>query len=262
MLFKRELKRNLRSFMVSCIICSAMILYVISIAPSFGKDIQQLLDLKFPKQLQSAFGMTGLDFTNPLGFYGIIFSYIYLFFSIYIAGVFASIVSKEYSEKTAEYLFSLPAKRVTIISSKLSVAFLYAVLSILLFFLVSLFSFSVFIKESYDIIPVIMMALSWLIGGITFGSVAFLLSSFFTKTRTVSSISVGMVLVMYLFQVVISLNKELDYLKYISPFDWFKGSDIANTGEISITYCIIAISAVIACISIGTYRFKKMDVLI
>jgi ABC-2 type transport system permease protein len=262
MLFKREIKRNLKSFIVACIICSVMVMYVISIAPSFGKDIQQILDLKLPKQLQAAFGMKGLDFGDPIGFYGLMFSYIYLFFSIYIAGVFATIVSKEFSEKTAEYLFSLPAKRINIISTKLSVAFLYAALVVVILLLVSVFSFTVFIKEKIDLLPVFLMSLSWFVGGITFGSIAFLLSSFFTKARTVSSISVGIVLVMYLFQVVISLNKELDFLKYISPFDWFKGSDIASNGEISITYCIIAITTVIACISYGTYRFRKMDVLI
>jgi ABC-2 type transport system permease protein len=262
MLFKRELKRNLRSFIVSSLICSALVMYVIALAPSFGKDIQQILDLKFPKQLQMAFGMTGLDYSNPLGFFGIVFSYVYLFFSIYIAGVFAAIVSKEFSEKTAEYLFSLPAKRVNIISTKLSVAFFYAVLSIIIIFIVSLISFSVFIKENYDVVPVILMSLSWLIGGITFGALAFLLSSFYTKARTVSSLSVGLVLVMYLFQVVISINKDLDNLKYISPFDWFKGSEIANTGEISVTYCIIAAFITAVCISFGTYRFKKMDVLV
>jgi ABC-2 type transport system permease protein len=243
-------------------VSAALVMYVISIAPSFGKDIQQLLDLKFPKQMQTAFGMSNLDFGTPIGFYALVFSYIYLIISIYAAGLFASIVLKEFSDKTAEYLFSLPVKRMKIITTKLSVAFLYSGIAVLLIFLVSLLSFVLFIKEDIEILPVILMSVSWLLGGIAFGSIAFLISSFLTKTRSASGTATGIVLLMYLFQVVISLNKDLENLKYFSPFDWFKGSDIANTGEISLIYCIIAVVVSVACITYGAMRFKKMDVLI
>jgi ABC-2 type transport system permease protein len=262
MLFKREIKRNLKSFLVTSLICSALGAYVIALAPSFGTDIQKILDLKLPRQMQVAMGMQGLDYSSSTGFFALSFSYIYLFLSIYFASAFAVIVSKEFSEKTAEYLFSLPAKRISIIFTKLSAALLYAVLSIVIVFLVSWLVLGITAKGNYDMVPVMLMALAWLLGGITFGSVAFLISTFIMKTRMVSAISVGFVLVMYLFQLVISLNDKLDNLKYISPFDWFKGSEIVNTGQISITYCIIAIIVSTVCFFIGIRRFQKMDVLI
>jgi len=261
-LFKRELKRNWKSFLVSCLICSVMAVYMISMSPSFGKDIQQLINLKFPKVLQTALGLPQLDFSQAISFFALSFSYLYLFISIYISTIFATIVSKEFSEKTAEYLFSLPAKRIDIIFTKLSVAFLYTFLTVVTVFLSSWLSFAINIKEKYDIGLVALMSLAWLIGGIALGSIAFLLSSFFTKTRTVTSVSIGFVLGLYLLQVVISVNSKLTYLKYISPFDWFKGSEIAATGEISFTYCLIAICVTIISLFIGIYRFKKMDVLI
>lgn len=262
MLFKRELRRNLKSFIVSCFVCAAMAMYMIAMSPSFGKDIQQLLNLKFPKVLQTALGLPELDFSQAISFFALSFSYLYLFISIYISTVFATIVSKEFNEKTAEYLFSLPAKRINIILTKLSVAFLYSLLTVLVVFLASWLSFAIYIEEKYDLGLVALMSLAWLIGGITFGSIAFLLSSFFTKTRTVASISIGFVLGLYLLQVVISVNNKLINLKYLSPFDWFKGSEIANTGEISFTYCLIAIFVTIISLFIGIIRFKKMDVLI
>lgn len=262
MLFKREFKRNLKSFLVVSFICAALVMYVISIAPSFGKDIQQILDLKLPRQFQSAFGMKDLDFGTPMGFYGLIFSYVYLFISIYAAGIFAGIVLKEYSDKTAEYLFSLPVKKMNIIRTKLLVALFYLTVTIAFTFLISLLSFSLFIEDDYDILTMLIMSLSWLLGGLTFGSIAFLVSSFLTKSRSSSGIASGLVLVFYLLQVVISLNKYLEDMKYISPFDWFKGSDIANTGEISITFCIIAVVVSVVCIFIGAIHFKKKDVII
>jgi ABC-2 type transport system permease protein len=262
MLFQRELARNIKPFIITTVICSAMVLYIISMSTSFGKDIQQILDIKLPKNMQAAFGMKGLDYSKPGSFFALSFSYIYLFISIYFSSIFAVIVSKEFSEKTAEYLFSLPEKRIKIIFTKLSVAFLYSFLSVLIIFLTAWFSMEVFTDGNYDLAPILLMSLAWLIGGITFGSISYLLSSFYTKTRTVSSISVGMVLIMYLMQVVISVNEKAEFLKYISPFDWFKGAEIDRTVELSIIYCIIAIVVTVSCIFLGSKRFNKMDVLI
>jgi ABC-2 type transport system permease protein len=262
MLFKRELKRNLKSFLTVSIICAALVMYVVSIAPSFGKDIQQILDIKLPKQMQSAFGMKNLDFGTPMGFYGLIFSYVYLFISIYTAGLFGNIMLKEFSDKTAEYLFSMPAKRMKIISSKLTVALLYTFISIIFIMLISILSFSLFIKQDYDISSMMLMSFAWLLGGLTFGAIAFLISSFLSKTRSSQGIATGTVLVFYLLQVVISLNKNLDYMVYISPFDWFKGNEIASSGEIPVKFCIIAILVSALCILMGAQRFRKKDLLI
>ncbi len=262
MLLRRELKRNLKSFLIASVICGAMSMYVIAMSDKMGVDIQQILDLKLPPGLQMAFGMTGLDFNSPMGFFGLMFSYIYLFISIYLAGLFATIVSKEFSEKTAEYLFSLPIRRLNIILIKLFVAFIYAVLTVCVITVVSLISFESFIKQDTAMQPVYLMALAWLIGSLYFGSLGFLLSSFVTRTRTITSASVGLVLVFYLLQVAVSMNKDLSFLKYISPFDWFKGSEIVNSGGLSFTYCMIAIGLSALCLSIGIIRFKKMDVLI
>jgi ABC-2 type transport system permease protein len=262
MLFKRELKRNLKSFIVAVTICSVLVMYIISMAPSFGSDIQQILNMKLPKQMQTAMGLIGLNYNDPISFYCVVFSYVYLFFSIYVAGTFATIVSKEYSDKTAEFLFSLPAKRLQIIWTKLNVAFLYTALSVVIIFLVSLLSFVLFIKDSYDLTPVLMMSLAWLIGGLTFGSMAFLVSSFLIKSRAAATTSVGIILIMYMLQVVISLNEKLDFLKYISPFDWFKGPEIASSGGLSVTYCLIALFFILTFFITGIRRFNKMDVLI
>ena len=262
MLFKREINRNIKGFIVTCFICSFMAAYMVSMSSSFGKDIQQLLNVKFPKEFQLAFGMQGLDYSRANSFFAMCFSYLYLFISIYISTLFATIVSKEFSEKTAEYLFSLPSRRINIIASKLSAASVYSLLLVLLVFVAAWLSFKINIRVNYDIKPVILMTFAWLFGGITFGSIGFMLSSIFIKTRTIASISVGLVLFMYLLQVIISVNQHLDLLKYISPFDWFKGSEIDSTGQLSVKYCLIAVIVSATCFLTGIRRFNKMDVLI
>jgi ABC-2 type transport system permease protein len=262
MLFIREIKRNYKSFLISGFVCVLLAMYMIAMSKSFGVDIQKMLDVKLPKEVQAALGLSGLDYSNPVSFFALSFSYIYLFISIYIAGIFAIIVSKEFSDKTAEYIFSLPVKRTRIILTKLSVVFLYAFSIVILVFLATWLSLSINVESGYNLQPLVLLSVAWLIGGLAFGSIAFLVSSFYTKTRIISSLAVGIVLGMYLLQIVISVNKNLDFLKYISPFDWFKGSDIVNSGEISIIYILIALGITTCNLFIGIRRFSKMDVLI
>lgn len=261
-LFKRELKRNFKSFAAATIICGVMAAYIVSMSTSMGQDIQVILDVKLPKSLQAAFGMGGLDFSNAGNVFALSFSYIYLFISIFYANVFAAIVSKEFSDKTAEYLFSLPVKRLQIILTKLSVAVMYAVLCIVVVFLLSWLSFEMNVFSGYDLGLVSMMSLAWLIGGLFFGSVAFLISSFSAGSRTISFVAIGFVMAMYILQIVVALNPNIGFVKYFSPFDWFKGADIVQTGNLSLTYSLIAICSTLVFTFLGIRRYLKMEVLI
>ena len=262
MLFKREITRNLKSFFVATAVCTFMAMYIVSMAPSFGADIQKILDMKLPAQLQQAMGLNTLDYARPESFFSMVFTYIYLFLGIYAAGLFASIVSKEYSDKTAEYLYTLPAKKSRLITTKLLVASLFTVLSVAVTLLGSVLAFQFFIKGGYNLTPVLLMSLAWLIGGLFFGSLSFLISSFFVKSKTASIISIGAVMIAYVMQVVISMNDKLSWLTYLSPFDWFKGPDIQRYNELDPAYTLIAIAASVLFVVIGIRRFKRMDVLI
>lgn len=258
MLFKRELKRNFKSFIICTAICSALSLYVIALTPSLGADMQKLLDMKLPREMQMAFGMSNLNFNTPLSVYSIMFSYLYLTFGIYAAIMFAGIVSKEFTEKTAEYLFSLPSNRITIIASKLVVAVLYLTASININLLITWVGFAKIIKTGYSIEPILFMSAGWWLGSLFFGAMAFLLSSFYIKTK----MAVGLVMGAYLLQVVISLKEQLNLLKYFSPFDWFKGNDIINAAGLPISHSLIALASIIICFVVGSKRFVNMDVLV
>ena len=262
MLYKRELKKNFRPFLAITLVCSALVFYLVSMAPTFGSDIQQILDMKLPKGMQQAFGMDGLDFNNSASFYTLSFSYIFLFFSVFVSGVFATIVSKEFSEKTGEFLFSLPAPRLKLIFTKLTAGFTYIALWACIIVAVSMMSFLIYIPEGQDIKPILLMTIAWILGGAAFASASFYMSSFLNQSRTISGASVALVMIMYLLQLIISFNDKLSFLKNISPFDWFKGSEIVNTGQLSITNCIIAISVSALFFTLGIIRFNKKDVLI
>lgn len=262
MLFKRELKRNFKAFAVTTAICTFLVVYIVSMSTTFSTDIQKIIDMKMPKELQNAIGIKGLDYSNAMSFFAMAFSYVYLFLAIYVAGAFAAVVSKEFSDKTAEYLFSLPQKRSRIIATKLSVTGLYALGAVLVIFVGSLIAFAAFIDQTYSHASIALVSVAWLLGALFFGALAFFISSITARSKSASLVSIGVVVAMYLLQVIISMNGDISFLKYISPFDWFKGSDIIKYGSLDLKYCLVCVVLTAVLIWGGIRRFVKMDVLV
>lgn len=258
MLFRREIRLNLKGFIICTAICSALSLYLIAMIPSMGTDMQEIMKMKVPKQLQIAFGMDRLDFHTPMGTFPLMFSYLYLTYGIYAASMFSRIVSKEFTEKTAEYLFSLPARKIDLIMTKLWVAIGYLSLSVGITFLASWIGFAAIMPSEDSFRALLSMGAAYWMGGMFFGALSFLLSAFYLKSR----MAVGMVLGFYLLQVVLSLNESLRLLKYISPFDWFKGSDIAIGNGLSWVSVCIALVGIASCLVVGARRFVRRDVLV
>lgn len=258
MLIQRELRQNLKGFIINTLICTALSLYLVALIPSMGADLQEMLDMKLPKQLQLAFGMSGVNMQNPMSAYSIMFGYLYLTFGIYAATIFGRIVSKEYAEKTAEFLYSLPATRMQIIVSKLGVAMGYLTVSVLVTFVATLIGFATLIKDPVRLAPLLWMTVAEWLGAMFLGALAFLLSAYYVKSR----MAVGIVLGAYLLQVVLSLNQNLDALKVISPFDWFKGNQIVSSESLPLGYTLLAIALTGVCGFIGFRRFHRADVLV
>ena len=258
----RELNRNFLPFALTSVICGLMAVYVISMGPSFGKDIQQILDMKMPKNFQAAFGMAGIDYTKPMGFFGLVFLNIYLFIAVYMAGTFATIVSKEYRDKTAEFLYSLPGERLKIVISKLTVVVAYSVFAVFITYLSAVLGMKLIIPEAQDLQPLLLMSLAWLLGGLALGAIAFLLISFKPDLRGSFGLAAGIVMLFYMLQLIVSLNEDIRWLAYISPFTWFRGADIAATGTIGIEFVITALLVCAVCLYIGIRKYRKMDVLI
>jgi ABC-2 type transport system permease protein len=257
MILRRELQQNWKGFLICTLICVALSLYMIALLPSMGADIQQLIDVKFPAQLQKAFGMSNMDFKQPMNGYAILFSYFYLTYAIYAASLFSRIVAKEFADKTAEYLFSLPARRIDIILTKLGVAFGFLTASVAITLLVSWIAFAAMIPDHGPLLPLLTMNVASWIGALFFAALSLLLSAFYIKTR----MAVGVVLVAYLLQIVISLKDEMHPLKYLSPFDWFKGSALIHDG-LPISYTLVAVLATAGCLYGGISIFVRKDVLV
>ena len=135
-MLKRELKVNLKSFIIWTSILVALFLTEFLMYPSLITDeskesFDEMMKM-FPPEVLKAFNMDITDINTAFGWMkseGFIFV-------LLIAGVYACILGtgillKEESEHTSEYLSSLPVTRRSIVINKVACATFYIVMMVL-----------------------------------------------------------------------------------------------------------------------------------
>jgi ABC-2 type transport system permease protein len=133
-IFFRELRSNIKSLVIWCVI---MILLVIGGLAKFAAYYNNPASLEilssFPKAIIDAMNLQAFNLTTLNGLYGIMFVYFGLMGGIAAAMWGSNMISKEERDKTVEFSLVLPVSRGTVVTSKA----LAAVASCIVFVLVT-----------------------------------------------------------------------------------------------------------------------------
>lgn len=265
LLFKRDFRRNFKSLLIWTLIMAGLMLMMLSIYPQFAKQ-QEALDQMInvlPEAMLKAFNMDKLNMNTVLGYYAVeCYIMITLVGSIYAAMLGSSILSKEESGKTIEFLLSKPITRTSIVSQKL----LLVVTNLVIFnadiALVNLLGFSFSKNTGFDMKAFILLTIGPLLMHILFAFVAFMISSIIHKSRNTVSISLGLVFITYFLNLVASMSEKFDFLKYFSPFKYIDSADLIIDKAIKAEYLVIMI-AVITVSAVVTYAvYHKKDIVV
>lgn len=260
---KRELKSNLRSMIIWSLAVSFLVaIWMIEYESFAGNpDINQFMN-SMPQGLLRALGMGELTLSSLNGFIGSISLYLYLLLGIHGVLLGSTIISKEERDMTAEYLFSLPISRRQVIIAKTT----SAIINLLLLNIVTLAAMILSTigynkgEDFYGFIGLLFLAI--FIIQIVFLSIGMLVSSLNKRYKKSGNISVGVLMITFLISSLINMVDSLDFLKYITPFQYFDASYILNQLNLEPVYIVISIVIVIIGIA-GTFIFyPKRDLYI
>lgn len=264
-LFRRELRKNLKPLLIWSAALSALILIMMSVFTQMAKEAELLeqLTAAFPEGMLKVFGMDTLNMADVLGFYGVeVYSMTTLFGSIYAAILASGILSKEQSEKTIEFLLSKPVTRTRILTEKLAAALLYVVIFNLVIIVVSAISFLMIQSQEVDWSRFLLLSLAQLLLHAAFAAAGFFLSSIMNRSRTILPVSLGLVMVLYFVFVAANLSDSLSFLLYITPFHYVDAADILESGTLN----VLSVTVIPLILLIGTgsayviYRRRDISV--
>lgn len=262
-IIRRELKSNFKSRIIWSV---SMILLIIAVFIEFSafRDSPEINDVlnSFPDSVLSALGMGDADMTTLSGFLSLISLYIYLPLSIHASLLGSSIISKEERDKTAEFLFTLPVSRKKAIVNKI----ISSILEVInLNFLTALTIVIMGLQHNPDgkfYKFLLLLFLGIFLTQLIFLSIGIFIASITKRYKKSGNISLTILFVTYIISVLIGLTDKIDFLKYITPFEYFKSSYILENLELKLVY--IVISFIIISISmIGTFKvYPKRDLYI
>ena len=242
-MFKREMKINFKNFIIWTSILIALFLVVFLMYPSIIKsDSMQMMDEMmnmFPEEMLKAFNMDISSIDSAFGWLkteGFVFV---LFITGIYSGILGSnILLKEESDKTIEYLNSVPVTRKKIVISKILCGIIYIILMVAI---LGIFNFiGLTLSGNFDRKSYILLSITPIFSSIVIFAVCLFLSTFTHKTKKTIGVSLGIVFASYFLNIISEIGESTEFLKYISIFTL---ADIRNVIlDVAINPLMVAIS--------------------
>lgn len=263
-MIKRELKVNLKSFIIWTSILVGMFLVVFLVYPYIvTEDSLNSLDSMmkvFPKELLKAFNM---DITSLNTVYGWLksegFMFVLIIVGIYSSMLGSSIVLKEESDKTIEYLSSLPVKRRNIMAKKVLVSIFYITLMVVI---VGIFNYiGLTISGDFNRGQYLLLSITPLLIGLPLFAINLFISTFRHKTKKVIGISLGMVFLFYFLQIISDLGEKTKVLRYFTIYTLADTRNIVSKSSMNPVMIIISITITIVFIGCSFIRYEKKELI-
>jgi len=262
-IFVRELKANLRSLLVwGAIVILFVWIGVSKFSAYYGNpEMLAILD-DMPPALLAAFNMQAFNLTTLSGFFGLMFSYFALLLSIAAALWGSDIISKEERDKTVEFSLTLPLTRSRLVTAKTLAALVNCIGLLLITWGASLVSAQSYQPDSdfYRFLALCMLALFIL--QLIFLAVGIFLGCAMRQYRRASSAAVSLLLGTYFLSVVSALNKDLDFLKYFSPFKYFDAGVLLRESRIDIAFVGLSLAIVLVSMMGAYLTYARRDLYI
>ena len=242
---------------------STMVLFMLFYAP-LAQDLSNFLELikGFPKEFADAFGISNLNYGGIISFYSFIMTYVLLAGSVQAMNLGVSVLSAEFRDKTADFLYAKPVTRTRIITWKLLTTVLQLLLTNLCFGLASWFVLRLVNQASnhetidFGLFTLLSGALFFL--QVFFASIGLLVSVALKRIRTVLPISLGVV---FFFYILYLLNETLQnvHLAYLSPFSYFKMGDILVNQAYQANYMVSFSILILVCVAATFVVYTRKD---
>jgi ABC-2 type transport system permease protein len=262
-IFLRELKANFKSLLIwGGIVVLFTVVGFSKFSAYYGNpDMLAILD-SMPPAMLDALNMNAFNLTTVTGFFGIMFTYFALLLTIAAAMWGSDVISKEERDKTVEFSLVLPVTRSQVITGKaLAVLVNCIVLNLITW------GFTIFNAQQYT--PddrfngfVAITMLSLFIMQMIFLAVGILLGSALKQYKRAGSLGVSIILATYFISIFSSLNKDLDFLKYFTPFKYFNPATLLQDSKLDPLFVLLSIGIIVAALAASYLSYAKRDLYI
>jgi ABC-2 type transport system permease protein len=262
-IFLRELRANLKSLLIWCGIVILLIIMAVAKFQAFAGDPAtiQMLD-SMPAGLLDAFGLRAFNMTTLTGFYGVVFIYFALMGSIAAVLWGSDIIAKEQRDKTVEFSLVLPVTRNRVVTAKALAALVNCIVFVLVTWGASLVAVRSFAPEPAFYTYLRLQMASLFAIELIFLALGLLLGCALNQYRRAGAVGVAIILGAYFISIIASLQKDLDFLKWFTPFKYYDAADLFHAGRMDTAYLALSAVIVVVCLAVAYWSYNRRDLYI
>lgn len=264
-IFWQTIKDRKISLIVYCIAVVLMVWMYVAMFPSIQEQAESMNQLmeSYPEGLLKAFGIEELVFDTVERFlsmeqFSFVWPIMVMFLMISLAGVS---LAGEVEKGTIEILLSRPVSRIKIFFAR----YLAGIFTLAVFTACSAFAAIPLAKlhgidyaaENYFMVAIICFLFGWAIF-----SIAMMLSAIFSERSKVYMLTGGLLILMYVLNIIAALKEGLADLKYISFFYYYDYVEALVRNNIELLPVVVFCAVAVVCTAIGVFWFNKRDVAI
>ncbi len=261
-IYKHEFFARLKSVFVWSLGVALLILFFLSIFPSFSEQAALLNEMlaKFPPQLLAAFGLGNMDLSSMLGYFAFLVTFIQLCLAIQAANYGFGLVSIEENELTADFLLSKPVSRWQVLNSKLLAALTSLLVTDLVVWAVSYICILLFHgSHPYDSTTLLLLFASLFIFQLFFLGLGLIISLLVKRVRSVTPYALGLAFGAYMLNAFGRIFGQVD-LELITPFKHFDPISIVGKSAYDTPLVLANVAITVVSLALGYWLYIRRDI--
>lgn len=259
-IFLHELKAYRKSTIIwacSMAALAAMFIFIFSSAAGELESVKKVME-SMPEAFRKVLSIYVDSISTLEGFYSFVFVYVVLCGAIQAMNLGTSVLSKELSEKTADFLLTKPVNRERILTSKLLAVLASLLITNILYLLITV-SVTFTVKSEFSMKVFLMISATLFFVQLMFMALGVIVSVLAGKIKSVISISLTTVFGFFIIGALGSIIGD-EAARYLSPFKYFDTAYIIKNATYETTFIIIEIVFVIAAITVSYQVYGKKDI--
>lgn len=261
-IYKHEFKMSIKSVITWSVSISLLLLVYMSIFSSLANDAAILNETlaKMPKELLTAFGMTGMDLSTVLGFYSFAFLFCQICLAIQASNYGFGLVSLEERDMTADFLLAKPVGRSSILTSKLLAALTGLTITNIVVWISSFLFINLFRDgRAYDTKTLLLLLSSIVLFQLFFLAVGILISLLMKKVRNVTPLSMALAFGMYVLNAFGGMLGDAK-LEIITPFKHFDAAYIVTNAAYDVPLVLLSVSVIVFSVAGSYVLYAKRNI--
>ena len=206
----------------------------------------------------AAFGMDRLNFGSLIGYYAIECGNVLgLGGAFYAALCAVGMLSKEEKDRTAEFLLTHPVSRTRIVTEKLIAVVIQITAMNLIIYGLAVVSMTA-IGEKIPWKELNLLHLAYYLMQLELAGICFGVSAFLRKGS--AGIGIGVAVGMYFLNLIANISDSASFLKYVTPFGYCDGADIAANRRLDGTLLAIGLGLTVIGILAAYWHYPRKDI--